>query len=100
MAHHTESPSGLGPGRFTKSHKMMAQARPILTIGTKNQAQAQPRGMVGSGLAREFWAGPGYPWSGILNTLNRGVLCSKIGPVGLPKGGKLQSLGIKLSLAH
>jgi hypothetical protein len=25
-------------GRFTKSHKLMAQARPILTIGPKNQA--------------------------------------------------------------
>jgi hypothetical protein len=38
---------------------MMAQARPMLTIGPKYLAQARPTGMVGSGLAREFRAGPG-----------------------------------------
>jgi hypothetical protein len=51
---------------------MKAQGWPILTIGqktglglahpdhrTKKQAHARPGGMVGSGLAWEFWAGPG-----------------------------------------
>jgi hypothetical protein len=53
--------SGLGPGHFLKSRKMMAQARPMLTSGPKNLAQARPTCMVGSGLAREFRAGPGRP---------------------------------------